>query len=67
MTQDDQDAIRILSRALQQPLPLGLRNKQNCIRSWDLLMHAIRHLAYPDRDIYPKTRRGTKGAPIVRK
>lgn len=31
-----------------------------------ILHHAIAHLARPDRDIYPKTRRGTKRAPITR-
>jgi hypothetical protein len=30
------------------------------------LTHAIRHLAYPDRDRYPKVRGATKGRPIER-
>lgn len=29
-----------------------------------LLYHAIRHLAYPDRGTFPKTRRGTKRHPV---
>lgn len=29
-----------------------------------VLHHAIRHLAYPDRDIYPKVRGSRKGDPI---
>ena len=29
-----------------------------------ILYRAIRHIAYPDRDVYPKSRRGTKSNPV---
>jgi hypothetical protein len=35
-------------------------------RAVKILHHAIRHLAYPDRDTYPKVRRSKKGDPVVR-
>lgn len=34
-------------------------------RGAHLLIRAVRHLAYPDRDVYPKTRRGTKSNPVT--
>lgn len=67
MTKEDHDAIYILGeliKSMNEPSDgcwdFDLYGR-NCLRG------AIGHLAYPDRDVYPKTRRGTKGAPIVRK
>jgi len=34
------------------------------IRAQTIITHAIRYLAYPDRDRYPKSRRGTKRNPV---
>jgi len=31
-----------------------------------MLTSAIRHITRPERDIYPKTRRGTKTRPVTR-
>ena len=31
-----------------------------------ILASAIRHVARPERDVYPKTRRGTKRRPVTR-
>ena len=31
-----------------------------------MLTDAIRHIARPDRSVYPKTRRGTKTRPVTR-
>lgn len=31
-----------------------------------ILAHAIRHIAYPDRDVYPKVRHGSKKHPVTR-
>lgn len=32
-----------------------------------LLHNAIRHLAYPDRDVYPKVRYGSKKHPVTKR
>lgn len=67
MTVADLDAIKILGRLQME---LTLYDDPNHFEHWQALktlVNAIRHLAYPDRDIYPKTRKGTKGAPIVRR
>ena len=37
---------------------------ETAAHSW--LTNAIRHLAYPDRDVYPKVRRSPKGNPIMK-
>jgi hypothetical protein len=32
-----------------------------------ILYHAIQHISRPERDVYPKTRKGTKGRPVIRR
>jgi hypothetical protein len=34
-------------------------------RGLAVLVHAIQHIANPDRNVYPKTRRGTKTKPVI--
>ena len=59
-------AIRILNNCIEQCARLiegdSLAERDRAIRT---LTHAIRWLAYPDRSIHPKTRRGTKKHPVV--
>jgi len=64
MEQSTADAIRILNNAWREcDLEKG-RPFLKWIRSQGILANAIRHLAYPDRDVYPKSRRGTKSKPV---
>ena len=59
-------AIRILNDCIEQCARLiegdSLAERDRAIRT---LTHAIRWLAYPDRAVYPKTRKGTKKHPVV--
>lgn len=58
------DAVVILATASQEvtvDTTLDPITRYAAIR---LLIHAIRHLAYPDRDVYPKSRKGTKTNPV---
>jgi len=66
MDADRVAAIRILNdcigqcaRLLEGDSPAG---RDRAIQTFT---HAIRWLAYPDRAIYPKTRKGTKKHPVV--
>lgn len=67
MTVDVQAAIRILESKVVELAKSGAQQDFLYWHAHQTLVRAIRHLAYPDRDTYPKTRRGTKGAPIVRR
>lgn len=61
----DREAIMVLSHAMNdvandETVVFFLRQK-----AIYCLHHAIRHLAYPERDVYPKVR-ARKGDPVVR-
>lgn len=53
-------AVEILNQAYDEVAPHP--------RSAALILYrAIRHLSMPERDVYPKTRKGTKSKPILRR
>lgn len=60
-------AIAILNRAFRDCVKDLRTGEALFAGQTQVLLHAIRHLAYPDRDTYPKVRGATKGAPIVRR
>lgn len=65
-SESDRSAIVTLNRAMEDiandlAMPFAVRQK-----AMFALHHAIRHLAYPERDTYPKVRRARKGSPVVR-
>jgi len=66
-TKDDWDAITLLNMAYDE---LDVDTQMSVAASFagrDILADAVKYLARPDRAVYPKTRRGTKRHPIVRK
>jgi hypothetical protein len=61
------DAITILNRLYWE---VWHENDWFYVDRWTALEqigNAMRHLARPDRDVYPKTRRGSKRNPVTRK
>jgi hypothetical protein len=66
-TEDDRNAIQIMAHAADRVIADLVTPKFERFRAVKILHHAIRHLAYPDRDVYPKVRGSKKGAPVVRR
>jgi len=66
-TQDDWDAIRLLNAAHDELDEDTQMSDATSFSGHIILVDAIKHLARSDRAVYPKTRRGIKRHPIVRK
>lgn len=67
LTTPMQLAIQILHRLIEDAandLSMPFHQRQKAIFC---LHHAIKHLARPDRALYPKVRGASKGDPIVRR
>jgi hypothetical protein len=65
-TRAEREAIRILAH-LSDYVAADLAVPEfERFQAIKVLHHAVRHLAYPDRDVYPKVRRSKKGDPVVR-
>jgi hypothetical protein len=67
LTDDDRRAIQIMAHATDHVVADLLTPNFERFRAVKILHHAIRHLAYPDRDTYPKVRGSKKGDPVVRR
>ena len=63
----DRQAIAIMAKATDHIIADLITPNFERFRAVKILHHAIRHLAYPDRDMYPKSRKGTKRRPNVRR
>lgn len=59
------DAVVILASAISSiELDVAATTNQSVYGQW-ILVDAIRHLADPDRDVYPKVRHGSKKHPVT--
>jgi hypothetical protein len=65
VTKDVKDAVVILDEAYEQVHRDSHYATVNRLAAKRLLLNAIRYIVRPDRSIYPKTRRSTKGHPIM--
>lgn len=58
------DAVVILNKAWLQMERSPYASLPEGVMAALILDHAIRHISRPERDVYPKTRRGTKAKPV---
>ena len=63
----DRMAIQLMAAATDRVIADLITPNFERFRAVKCLHHAIRHLAYPDRDTFPKSRKGTKRRPIARR
>lgn len=67
MTEDVRLAVLLLERCAVLCEQESQKHSYPNLVALGYLTHAIAHLSHPERDVYPKTRKGTKGRPIVRR